>query len=67
MVQGYAFPVPGEQTMRHIQPVSSQRPAQAATLLTKAQAISNIQGVVQIGQESLVLVQQVLDIFSKGE
>lgn len=53
--------------MRHIQPVSSQRPAQAATLLTKAQAISNIQGVVQIGQESLVLVQQVLDIFSKGE
>ena len=53
--------------MRHIHLVSVQRPAQAATLLTKAQAITNVMGIVQIGQESLVLLQQALDIFAKGE
>jgi len=53
--------------MRHIELISVQRPARAATLLTKAQAISNVMGIVQIGQESLVLVQQFVDIFAKGE
>ena len=53
--------------MRHIKPVSGARPVPAATLLTKAQAISNAMGIIQVGQESLVLLQQALDIFAKGE
>jgi len=67
MVRGYPPLVPGELTMRHMTCISSQRPVHAATLLTKSQAISNAMGIIQVGQETLVLVQQFLNIFAKGE
>lgn len=51
--------------MRHVRLVSSAKPATAATLLTKAQALDNAQSAVIVVREALLTMQVAVDLFTK--